>query len=77
MVFYNLEPFGAEARSFGHAITSSVVANVHRGKNKKAFSPKDFMPKHERKKVQTPTDMIGIAAVITTAFGGKDKRKKE
>lgn len=45
MAFYRLEPFGFEAQVYGHAITSSVVANTNRKKGRKAFTPLDFMPK--------------------------------
>lgn len=30
---------------YGHAITSSVVANVNKKRGRKAFTPLDFMPK--------------------------------
>lgn len=50
MAFSRLEPFGYEIDLFGHAITASTIANVNRKKGKKAFAPKDFMPKeHEEK----------------------------
>lgn len=45
MAFYRLEPFGFEAEMYGHAITSSVVANVNKKRGRKAFTPLDFMPK--------------------------------
>lgn len=74
MIFYGLEPFGSDAYYLGTGIVASTVANVNRGKNKKAYKPKDFMPKPERQKTQSVDDMIGIAKHITTAMGGKDKR---
>lgn len=75
MNFSQVEPFGSEAMYYGHAITASTIANVHRGKNKKAFETKDFLPTFEQKKPQSANDMIGIAAQLTHAFGGQDKRK--
>lgn len=75
MIFYELEPFGAEASYLGHAITASTVANVNRGKGKKAYKPDNFMPSFEHKKAQSVDDMIGFASRITKAFGGKDKRQ--
>lgn len=47
MAFYRLEPFGFEAEMYGHAITSSTIANVNRKKGRKAFSPLDFLPKEK------------------------------
>lgn len=75
MIFYELEPFGAEASYLGHAITSSIVANVNRRKGKKAYPPEDFMPKFGRKKKQSTDEMIGFAAAFTAALGGEDKRQ--
>lgn len=75
MVFSEIEPFGSEANFYGHAITASTVANVHRRKNTEAYEASDFMPKPKPKKQQAVDAMIGIAAHITQALGGKDKRK--
>lgn len=49
MAFYNLEPFGYEADLQGHALTSSVVAEVNRDPKKRSepFKTQDFMPKNE------------------------------
>lgn len=75
MIFSQLEPFGSDADFLGHAITSSTVANVNRGKNRKAHKPDDFMPKFERQKQKDVSQAIGFAEMITYALGGKDKRE--
>ena len=75
MLFYDYEPWGAEAYFFGHAITASTVANASRRKGQKAYSPDKFMPKFERKKEQSVGDMIGIAAAFTKLTGGEDLRE--
>lgn len=75
MAYYSLEPFGQEAPYVGSAIVSKTVANVHRGKGRPAWKIKDFMPDFTPKKPQTTDEMIGIAAQITAAHGGKDMRK--
>lgn len=75
MEFSQTEPFGPEAMYYGHAITASTVANVHRGKGRKAYKPSDFMPTFKREEPQSVEEMIGIAASITQAFSGEDKRK--
>lgn len=57
MAFYQLEPFGPAVDNLGHAITSSVIANVNRDpKNqKKPYKPEDFLIKtNNPKKVIDP-----------------------
>ena len=75
MIFFEREPFGAEAFYLGHAITASTIANVNRGKSKKAHKPEDFMPKFEKKKAQTTQNMIDFAATMTAMMGGEDLRE--
>ena len=77
MAFGQLEPFGAEAGYIGHAITSKTIADVNRGKNQKAYSVSDFMPKRGKKKLQTAAEMIQFAEMFTIALGGQDLRKKK
>lgn len=50
MAFYGLEPFGYESGLQGHAMTSSVIAEVNRNpkKRKKPFTAEDFMPKENQ-----------------------------
>lgn len=54
----------------------AVIANVNRGKGKKAYKPADFMPETVKKKPQTWKHQKSIVEVLNTAFGGKDLRKK-
>ena len=72
MIFYKLEPFGSYADHIGDAITASTIANVNRGKNKKAYKPEAFMPKF--KKQQSTSEMISFASMYTAMSGSKDKR---
>jgi hypothetical protein len=46
MAYYNMEPFGPRMDLYRGALVSSVLANVNRGKRGKAYSPRDFMPRH-------------------------------
>lgn len=39
-----LEPFGPEAEYWRAGLIASILANVHRKKNQKPFTPEDFMP---------------------------------
>ncbi len=57
MAFYQIEPFGPAVNNLGHAITSSVIANVNRDpkKQKKPYKPDDFLIKVDRaKKILNP-----------------------
>ncbi len=57
MAFYQIEPFGPSVNSLGHAVTSSVIANVNRNpkKQKKPYKPDDFLIKVDRaKKILNP-----------------------
>jgi hypothetical protein len=76
-VFYQQEPFGQEADWLGSAIVASTVANANRGKGQKAFEAYDFMPKPgaQKKKAQSPEEMLQFAAMFTLAAGGKDERE--
>ena len=75
--FYSLEPFGYEINMIGHAITSATIMNAQRTKTSDpSFSPEDFMPKLEDQEPQSTEEMIEVAAMLTAAYGGKDKRKK-
>lgn len=44
MAFYGLEPFGDFRADFRSGILASTIANAHRTKDAKAFTPEDFMP---------------------------------
>jgi hypothetical protein len=76
MAFGQLEPFGRRAEYTGHAVVASTIANVNRGKDQEPYEIEDFIPKRAKKKEdQTEAQMIAMAAMWTTAYGGKDKRK--
>jgi hypothetical protein len=76
MIFYELEPFGSEASYLGHAITSSVVANVNKTKGKPS-KPEDFMPKFGRKQRQTDGQMLGLAKALAGSGIGKIVTKED
>jgi hypothetical protein len=46
--FATLESLGDQRADLRMAIVCSTFANIHRGKRKKAFTPRDFMPFIER-----------------------------
>lgn len=43
--YYQVEPFGQERDNLHAGLVASVIANAHRGKGTRAFSPSDFMLK--------------------------------
>lgn len=43
--YCTVEPFGPPAEFFRAGIVAAMLANVHRKKNQKPFTPEDFMPK--------------------------------
>ena len=77
MAFSQLEPFGSETDFVGHAIVAATIANVHRGKRKKAYDVSDFMPKLGPKKKQTVEEALQMAQMYTIGMGGKDLRVKD
>jgi len=74
VAFSTLEPFGAEASYFGHAITASTIANVNRQKGQRAHKVDEFMPKFE-KQAQSVDQMLQVAEMMTIGLGGKDLRE--
>jgi hypothetical protein len=68
LAFAELEPFGWQAEFMGHAQTAATIANVNRGKDDKPYKVTDFMPKEPE--VQTPSQMLQFARMMTVALGG-------
>lgn len=75
MAFYQVEPFGTDVDMLGHAITASTIANVNRGKDQKAYSPKDFMPEWQQGD-QGVNQQLQFAEMFTAALGGQDLREE-
>ena len=59
MVYYQLEPWGGERADVGAAIVASTIAEIHRNPKKRArpYKASDFMPRFERPKQQSVSDM--------------------
>lgn len=61
---YLIDPWGPERVDFGLGTVAATVANVHRGKDSKPFTPADFMPaftqpdKAEPEQGESPQDFI-------------------
>jgi hypothetical protein len=67
--FYKIEPFGRDADFQGHAQTAAMIYNVNRGKDDKALTVDDLMPK-EPPPPQTVSQMKQFAEMYTIALGG-------
>nr|WP_282435105.1 hypothetical protein [Piscirickettsia salmonis] len=62
-----MEPFGVEKDDHRTALLVSAVVNGPlQRKDKKLFTPEDFMPNyaHDEKKAQSATDMAAILSTI-------------
>lgn len=72
MAYFELEPFGEERSDFRNALLCSLIANVFRGKGRRA-KPKDFMPRfdEEPKPRQSLTDMRRVMEAFTAAHNAK------
>jgi len=44
MAYYQLEPFGQDRDALNAGIIASTMANIHRGKGQKTYTPTDFIP---------------------------------
>lgn len=60
---------------------ASLLANIHRDRKQKGFTPEDFMPKYGRPQAepvrarkQTPQDIFNVIALAARATQGKKRR---
>ena len=68
-----LEPFGPWRADLNAGIVASTIANVNRGKNRKAYAPKDFMPDWDPPDAP-PKDLHGR---LSTAIAAAEKKKRK
>ena len=80
MVLERIEPFGEYGDYFRAGIVASTIANVNRGKDQKAFTPHDFMPKFDTVKQQGPQDFFAALMALKkgqdSILRAKAKREK-
>lgn len=67
MVYYQIEPFGEERADIRQAITSCLLANIHRGKNQRAFNINEFMAVRPVRKPQSMDEMKKLLKVYCDA----------
>lgn len=72
--YYELEPWGGERGDLRAGIVASVIANTHRHKDHRPFTPHDFMPTFDAAQVEAqPWEvLLDKAKAITAAMGGLD-----
>jgi len=83
MAYSEIEPFGdVETRSYWRAgLIASTIANVNRDpkRQRKQYSPEDYMPKFGRQPEPDPEEqsrrMLATVERLNKAFGGIDKRR--
>jgi Protein of unknown function (DUF4035) len=73
--YFALDPFGEERADYRAGIIAATIANVHRAKGQKAFTPPDFMPRFGGERTrgarpQTPAQMLAVFRMFTRAAGG-------
>lgn len=57
MAFYSIEPFGGEREDWRAGKIAATIANVHRRKGQRAFTPDDIIPRIKPPgPIQTPEE---------------------
>ena len=68
IAYYGIEPFGERAEWLRTGVLASVIANTHRSKSSKLFTPEDFMPRFEEKKVVPKQSVDEQRAALTQIY---------
>lgn len=66
--FSGLYPFMPERMDFVGGVVASTIANVHRGRGQKAFSPDDFIADYSRKSKIDDPELMGAAFAAFAAM---------
>ena len=80
IAYDHIEPFGEERADMRAGIISSTIANSVRGRNRRAYKPKDFMPQYDK---QTKRQNQGDMMIVWKQFVGaqnafiNDRTKKK
>jgi hypothetical protein len=83
MAFAQLEPFGDAREDLRMGIVASVIANANRDpkKQKRPFTPKDFMVDFEgawlRARQPKWLKLLGLVETLNAGFGGRDLRNRD
>lgn len=75
LAYYQLEPFGEERADLRHAVLCALVANIFRGKGRRAKLT-DFMPRFdEEPRPQSLADMRAVMERFTAAHNAACKAR--
>jgi hypothetical protein len=77
--FYGMEPFGDRKADYRAGMVAATIANVNRAPNREPFKPDDFFPERQNETEDDDDEepwrkQQAMAAMITLAFGGEDRR---
>ena len=73
--FDRLDPFTRERDDLRAGIVASTIANVNRGKGKRAYTPKDFMPDYRPKGARLAEKARAAIAAAAASAAAKSQRK--
>ena len=79
LAYDQIEPIGAVRGDLNAGIISSTIANCHRGKNQKAFTPVDFMPLHKSATAGSNEDVAmthsALNSLVATGFAVREEEQ--
>lgn len=74
IAYFQLEPWGEERADLRAGIVASTIANVNRSaKQRKAFEPKEFMPRFDAEPEAPETSALRLMAQMRAALGGRSE----
>ncbi len=75
--FFKTHPFGYDRLDLGFAIIAATVANTFRGKSRRRYELKDFLPRFtggDGRIRQSPEDQLALIEALNKSLGGADLR---
>ena len=79
IAYGRLEPYGPLADDLRAARIASVIANVNRNPNKRAYEVDDFMPDYDKilevEEAMSAEDTMKMVQALAAHFGGNLKKK--
>lgn len=76
MAYERIDPFGNQRQDYHMAMICSSLYNVIQsfGKQRKTFTPDQFMPEFGGKQEKGEDELLAIVEQLNAAFGGEDLR---
>jgi len=77
MAYYRVEPFGEMPAHWRTGMVAATIANVNRGRGRRAFKPQDFMPQEPQpKRRQTVADQKKLLMDLVVMTKGRKRERK-